>query len=222
MGVTCSAWRDAISAIADGEDPELDPRLVNAHVTRCTDCASFREDVHRLSRHVALEQSVPMADVAPQIVRAARIADRLSVWSVLRLGLIVVAVQIAVFAAPALILGESADAGEHAARHLGSFALAYAIGLVVVALRPAKARGMLPTATALAGCLVLTAVVDVARGRSPIVGEIIHHPELLGLVFVWLLAAEPRRVAPGPGDAARPPRLRVVDQATDTARRESS
>ena len=222
MDVTCSAWRDAISAIADGEEPALDPRLVSAHVARCSDCAAFREDVHRFARHAGLEQSAPMTDLAPAIVKAARTADRLSVWWVLRLGLVVVAVQIAVFAAPALLLGESANTGEHAARHLGSFALAYAIGLVVVALRPAKARGMLPTATALAGCLLITAVIDVARGQSPIVGEIIHLPELLGLVFVWLLAAEPRRVAPGPGDAARPPRLRVVDHATENARRESS
>ena len=33
-----------------------------------------------------------------------------------------------------------------------NYAVAYAIGLLVVALRPAKARGMLPLAAALAGC----------------------------------------------------------------------
>ncbi|MGD9702709.1 MAG: zf-HC2 domain-containing protein [Acidimicrobiia bacterium] len=221
MDVSCSAWRDAISAIADGEEPELDARLVSAHVARCPSCAAFQEDVHRLSRHAGTEQAAQMPDLAPTVVKAAQVADRLSVWWVLRLGLIIVAVQISVFAAPALLFGETTDTGEHAARHLGSFALAYAIGLVVVAMRPAKARGMLPMATALAACLAITAVIDVARGRSPIIGEVAHLPELMGLVFVWLLAAAPRRAAPTPSSAA-PPRLRVVDRNADTSRRESS
>ena len=212
--MSCSAWRDAISAIADGERPGLDPRLVDAHVARCPECAAFRENVHRLAR-AGLQPAAPMPDLSRTVVRSARLADRLSVWWVLRLGLLVVAAQIAVFAVPALLFGSSGDAGEHAARHLGSFALAYAIGLVVVATRPARARGMLPLALALAGCLLATAVVDVIRGASPIISEIAHLPELFGLVLVWLLAAGPTRRAPAPRDEPAPvpsrPRLRVVD-----------
>ena len=82
-------------------------------------------------------------------------------WWVLRLDLGIVAVQVLALSAPALLLGHSAGSDRHAARHLGSFAVAYAIGLFVVALRPAKARGMLPLAGALAGCLVVTAVIAV-------------------------------------------------------------
>ena len=210
--MSCSAWRDAISAIADGERPDLDPRLVEAHVARCPECTAFRENVHRLAR-AGLQQAAPMPDLSRSVVRAARVADRLSVWWVLRLGLVVVAVQIAAFAVPALLFGSSGDAGEHAARHLGSFALAYAIGLVVVAMRPAKARGILPLSLALAGCLAVTAVIDVIRGESPIIAEIAHLPELFGLVLVWLLAAGPTRSTPAPRSASAPvrPRLRIVE-----------
>ena len=218
--MTCETWREAISAMADGEAPPLDRRLVNAHVAQCASCGAFRENVHRLARHASLSEAERMPDVSGRVVKAARLADRLSVWWVLRLGLVVVAIQIAALATPALLFGESGDAGRHTARHLGSFALAYAIGLIVVALRPAKARGMLPMAAALACCLVLTAVVDVARGRSPLIGEIAHLPEILGLVLVWFLAAPaPRHPAPERGD--RPP-LTVVRPAEAAEQRRSS
>jgi predicted anti-sigma-YlaC factor YlaD len=107
--------------------------------------------------------------------------------------------QIIVFSAPALLLGHSQGSDEHAARHLGSFAVAYAIGLIVVALRPAKARGMLPLTAALAGCLAVTAVIDVAQGRTPALTEVRHIPEVLGLILVWVMAM-PKRL---PTDSSR-------------------
>jgi predicted anti-sigma-YlaC factor YlaD len=219
--MSCSTWRDAISAIADGEEPAVDRRLVDAHVARCADCTDFRENVHRLTRHTGLEPAAIMPDLSPRIVKAARVADRMSVWWVLRLGLIVVAIQVVVLSAPALLLGESTDAGRHAARHLGSFAVAYAIGLVVVAMRPAKARGMVPMAAALAGCLFVTAVIDVLRGKSPIIGEAAHLPELMGLVFLWLLAA-PTPGQSAPDEKSTRPRLRIVDRSDPIERRETS
>lgn len=219
LSVTCTSWREAISAIVDGEEPPIERRLVDAHVARCAPCAIFRENSHRLARHTSLVEAAEIPDLSGRVVTAARVADRLSVWWVLRLGLVVVAVQIAAFAAPALFFGESGDAGRHTARHLGSFALAYAIGLVVVAWRPAKARGLLPVAAALAGCLLVTAIVDVARGQSPLIAEVAHLPELLGLVLVWLLAA-PSLSRPLPGRGERPP-LRVVEPGEPDGHRRS-
>ena len=39
----CSVWRDALSAMADGQQREIDERLVAAHVARCADCQSYKE-----------------------------------------------------------------------------------------------------------------------------------------------------------------------------------
>ncbi len=39
----CSVWRDALSAMADDEQVEIDERLVTAHVARCSDCRSYKE-----------------------------------------------------------------------------------------------------------------------------------------------------------------------------------
>jgi predicted anti-sigma-YlaC factor YlaD len=155
--------------------------------------------------------AVPVLDMTGRVVKAARLADRTSVWWVLRLGLGVVSVQVIVLCAPALFLGHSAGSDAHSARHLGSFAVAYAIGLLVVALRPAKARGMLPLAAALAGCLAITAIIDISDGRVPAVTEFHHIPEIIGLVLVWLLA-RPARLADTPVRRALP-RLRAVDNS---------
>ena len=109
------------------------------------------------------------------------------------------------FSLPALVLGDEQGASAHAARHLGAFTAAYGVGLLVVAVRPARARAMLPVAAVLAGALVITAVVDLVDGRIPLVGEAQHLPEVLSVVLVWLLAIpSPRRARP----AAAPSRRR--------------
>jgi predicted anti-sigma-YlaC factor YlaD len=218
--MTCDPWLEAISARADGEPPPIDHRLVDAHIATCSTCRAFAANVHDLRRAAALDVAAPMPDMAGQVVNAARIADRGSVWWVLRLGLGVVAIQVLVLSAPGLFLGHSSGSDAHAARHLGSFAVAYAIGLLVVALRPAKARGMLPLAAALAGCLAITAIIDISDGRTPMVAEFHHIPEIIGLVLVWLLA-RPAKL-PHLTERRGLPRLRAVGDDTETEHRRSS
>ena len=219
--MSCDPWLEAISARADGEDTPIDSRLIDAHLATCASCRAFAANVHDLRRAAAVDVAVPLPDLAGVVVKAARLADRGSVWWVLRLGLGVVAIQVLVLSTPALLLGHAAGSDAHAARHQGSFAIAYAIGLLVVALRPAKARGMLPLAAALAGCLAITAIIDISDGRTPMVAELHHLPELVGLLLVWLLA-RPASL-PAPAQRRGLPRLRAVDDgATDSEHRRSS
>ena len=98
------------------------------------------------------------------------------------------AIEIIALSLPALVLGDEADTSAHGARHLGAFTVAYGVGLLVVAARPARARTMLPVAAVLAGALLITALVDLANGRIPLVGEARHLPEIASVVLVWLLA----------------------------------
>lgn len=220
--MTCDPWREAISARADAEQPTIDDRLVDAHLAVCPDCRAFAANVHVLRRAVAVDVATPMPDLAPHVVKAARAHDRKSVWWVLRLGLGVVAVQVIVLSLPALFLGHSSGSDRHSARHLGSFAVAYAIGLLVVALRPAKARGMLPLAAALAGCLAITAIIDIAGGHTPAIAEVHHIPELVGVVLVWMLAMPSR--LPISEERRRLPTLVSADHegASNETRRRSS
>jgi predicted anti-sigma-YlaC factor YlaD len=215
--VECTRWREAISAQLDGEDPGIDPALVDAHVARCPDCRAFAAaaaDAHRTQR-VGVAPAVP--DLSRRIRKAVALADRASRWSVVRALLVVVAAQIIGFSLPALIFGDEHETATHAARHLGAFTAAYGVGLLVVAIRPARARTMLPVAVVLAGALLITAVVDMANGHVPLVGEAQHLPELLSVVLVWLLAVPAPRRAAGSIRPSPPSLTAVRDDESDVA-----
>ena len=126
-------------------------------------------------------------------VEAAR-RDRGSVKAILRIALAAVAVAELFIAIPDLFLGHSPGEQQHHAhitRHLGAFFCAYAVGLLVVALRPAKARAFVPMTVALALAMLGGAIADVHRGDALALKEAQHGLEILGMVLVWLLAARP-------------------------------
>jgi predicted anti-sigma-YlaC factor YlaD len=202
--MTCAKWREAISAVADGEEPGVDQRLLDGHLARCPSCREFRDQVERHRRVVRIGEADPIPDLSRRIVKLNAVADRMSRWRYARAALAVVAVEIIVMSVPALVLGDESATSAHAARHLGAFSIAYAVGLLVVVARPARARTMLPVALVLAGALLLTSIIDIANGSIPLVTETGHIPELLSVLLVWLLALPaPRRDAraavPSPG-----------------------
>jgi predicted anti-sigma-YlaC factor YlaD len=208
----CSRWRDALSAIADGESADIDERLVAAHVARCAGCQSYQEMIQSSPTFERLAAAPDMPDLSGPISRLNAAADRAAHWSILRIVLAVVAVQVVAFALPALILGEEQGVATHSARHLGAFGVAYGVALMVVVVRPARARSILPVAMVLAGAQVLGAVVDLATGRIPLVGETRHLPQIISVFLIWFLA-----VPSGRGDRTRtksndPPRLKIVDR----------
>ncbi len=212
--VTCDRWRDAISADRDGEDPGIERRLVDAHLSRCPACRSFAASAGLgTGRPVELVGAPESTSELPrQVARIAAIADRAATWSIVRALLAVVAVDILVLSLPALVLGDEQETSAHAARHLGAFTVAYAVGLLVVVVRPARARTMLPVAEVLAGALLVTAVVDLANGRVPLVDEAQHLPEVLSVVLVWLIAVpSPRRRGRSKEVTVQTSALRVVD-----------
>ncbi len=210
--VTCETWREAISAGADGEDPGVDARLVEAHLARCEDCRRFRDTILQLRRRAAVGPAPAMPDLSRRIVKLDRIADRASRWGIVRGLLGIVAVEIIALSVPALVLGEEQATSAHAARHLGAFTVAYGATLLMVVVRPARARTVLPVAATLALALVITAIVDIADGEVPLSGEALHIPELISVPLIWLLAMPvPRR--PGHSAArssARSPAMRLV------------
>jgi predicted anti-sigma-YlaC factor YlaD len=215
--MACDTWRDAISARLDGEDPGVDPALVDAHLARCADCRAFESAAGRARRGQRVGTAPTVPDASPSVRKAVAVADRAGRWSIVRALLVVVAVQIVAFSLPALVLGDEQDTSSHAARHLGAFTAAYGVGLLVVAVRPARARAMLPVAAVLAGALVITAIVDLADGRVPLVGEAQHLPEVLSVVLVWLLAVPAPRRASRTLGVPRPTLRAVRDDDSDVA-----
>jgi predicted anti-sigma-YlaC factor YlaD len=209
--VDCSRWRDAISALADGEQAEIDERLVIAHLSRCAACQSYQDTIQTSPTIPRAGDPAAMPDLSKAISKLNAAADRAAHWSVLRIVLAVVAAQVIAFALPALILGEEHGVATHAARHLGAFGVAYGVALFVVVARPARARSILPVALVLAGAQVLGAIVDLATGKIPLFGEARHLPQIISVFLIWFLAVPSSRRGDAVAEPAGPPRLKIVD-----------
>lgn len=207
--VRCERWRDAISARADGEDPGVSPNLLDAHLAACAACREFAGATERALQFVGRVEPGP--DLSRQVARLAAIRDRAGTSTIVRGLLAVVAVEILVFSLPELVSGEREDATGHSVRHLGAFTVAYAVGLLVVVVRPARARAMLPVAAVLTGALLVTAIVGLADRRVPLADEALHLPEVISVVLIWLIAVpHPGRRRGIERRPAERPELRIV------------
>jgi predicted anti-sigma-YlaC factor YlaD len=191
----CDRCRVAVSAGLDGEDGGYPPDLVRAHVESCAGCREFAAGAERLHRAARVTPAEPVPDLTDAIVRtigdepvSAPVDER---TRFLRISLAVIATIQLTMAVPALILGDDAGLPTHVARHLGSFALALGVGLLVVAWKPERAAGVLPVVAALVLCLLGSSLIDIISGGAAPGAEVSHAPELVGLVAVWLLARTP-------------------------------
>jgi hypothetical protein len=147
----------------------------------------------------------PDPDLSERIVAMAPGVDRRSVPWALRAPLAAMAVIEMAMALP-MLLGVHTTGPEHLGRHIGAFAAAYAFGLAAVALRPAKARAMVPVTVALAVAMAGGAIADIARGEVPALGELSHLPEILGMILVWAIATR-RHLTSQPDTEANVTRL---------------
>jgi predicted anti-sigma-YlaC factor YlaD len=185
MTMSCDDYRAAISDAVDGVAPTVDESRLREHLAGCASCRTFAEQSAELRRRSRVQAAPEMTDLSSHVVRRAAAADRAGAAWIARWLLALVAAQIIVLAVPDLFA--SGDAA-HSARHLGAFSVAYAVGLIVVVVRPARARTMFHVALVLAAAMVVTAVVDIAQGRVPLINEALHIPELFSVLFLWLLA----------------------------------
>jgi predicted anti-sigma-YlaC factor YlaD len=224
--MSCDPFHELISADLDGEVDEHERADLHAHLASCADCVAFAASAAALHRASRVTAAAPVPDLTDAILgRAAadpsiqlrpteRRPPRRSRVAVLafQYGLLVVALAMAVLALPELFA--SSGAAVHTSRHLGGWDVAFAVGLLIAALQPWRARGLLPMAAALAGVMVVTAAVDVARGTTAGLAEGTHVLEVLGLVFLWLLA----RSTPGRRSDGHQPRRTAWPEVTAAVR----
>lgn len=225
--ISCDDAIVALSALADGEDPGHSLDLLDAHLAGCGSCRRFQAQLGEVV--IPFSTPAPVAAVVEpeqsqrfveQIVAEAGSVDRSGVWWLLRALLAAVAVGYLLIAVPEMLFSTDVHHG-HIAHHLGIFSTAYAVTLLFVAVRPARARALVPFTVVMAVGMVVFAVVDVMDGEAFALSEMSHLLELAGLVLVWLLATRrgwPGRAplqadtspAAGPATATRRPFLQVV------------
>jgi predicted anti-sigma-YlaC factor YlaD len=197
----CDTVRDALSALLDGEDPGLDPLLVDRHVSGCPTCAAHADELATLHRMVRVRAAEVVPDLAATILAAHPPAAgspaggtgaprRSELVSTARWALWVVGLTQLVLAAPSLLLLGADDAALHATRELGAFDVALAVGFIVAAWQPARAWGLLPVAAALSVVMMGTAVLDVVGGNATSSGEAHHVLDLVGVLVLWRVARQ--------------------------------
>lgn len=198
----CTTARAAVSALLDGE-PVDNLTTVTAHLSGCVDCRSWRAAARDLVSAAAAEfaavpdltVSVLEAVAADRTARErAAAAARRSRRRVLRVAVGVAAVAQLVLAVPALlaVTGITDGAMVHLSREMASFDIAVAVGFLLAALRPERARAFVPVALVLAGCLAVTSGVDLVSGATGPADEAGHLAALVQSVLLWFLGRDDR------------------------------
>lgn len=183
--MSCDRFRDAISARADGEDAGLPDEEVDAHLVGCPACREFDSSARRMRRRLGVYPTDAVPDASRSIVQRTGYEDRRQRAAAVRWLLATAAIAIIAMAVPDFL---TSDPHGHAVRHVGAFSLAYAAGLLMVAVRPARARTMLHVGIVLVAALAATTVYDVARGDVALFGESVHLVEVASVVLLWALS----------------------------------
>lgn len=194
--------REAISADLDGEELPVRREVLERHLGGCAACREFQAAAGVVDRGTRLGSAPAVPDLTSRVMFAIARERSEPVYATqgLRLGLATIALVQLSLSLPALLFGSDAGISVHQARHLGSFGVALAVGLLVAAWRPERISGLLPLMTALVICLVGSAIVDVATGYAAATSELTHVVEVLGLLNLWLLD----RVQRSPDPELRP------------------
>ena len=215
----CEDVRLGLSAQLDGELAGPVPGELATHLAGCAGCRAWQADAAGLAGLVGLA-AVEVPDLTERIMIAVAHdrdsrravppapADRYAVEAparqrVLRLAVAAAAVVQLALAVPVLVsalVGVDVGAGPHASREMASFDVAVAVGFLLAAARPGRARAFLPVAVVLAGCLAVTSGIDIGRGATVASHEVGHLVELAQAGLLWALSrARPPVTEAGPG-----------------------
>ncbi len=194
----CEIARDAMSALMDGEDPGVEPEVLEAHLQGCDRCRSWRLTAHELTRQVRLQPL--QSDVAKpeelvrQLHEVFTASSRHDLLRFLRIGLLVVGLAQIAVTLPTLFTG-----GSDYAWDLLSLQVALAVGFWVCALRPSRASAFVLMMGTGSLMMVATAIVELARGRTDLLDEAPHVVTLVG----WLLICFTSKRVPSDAESER-------------------
>lgn len=180
----------AISAQLDGEEPQLAPDVIEAHIAHCAECAAFRDKAAALSRSLNFVEpdggmappkdlsDIILAGVEPEWQRAS--SARQASLTLARIALGLLALVFAVWAVVVVVSASglattgtegtlAADADPELARLLmeaAALRFALASGLGFAAWRPASAPGLMPVACTMFAFLCGFTMRDFALGTA--------------------------------------------------------
>jgi predicted anti-sigma-YlaC factor YlaD len=200
--MTCSPFREAISARLDGEALGMPARALDDHLGGCSDCARWAGEAALVTRRARLATAPAVPDLTVAVLGAlprelpgvaaaarARLAD-----SAIRLALLAVGVAQAALAWPVLVSGAGAmSAPVHMAHETGAWNLGVAAAFLAVAAGPRLAAGALPFLGSFAALLLPVTVADLGAGHVHAERAVAHLLLFAGVVLVAAVAWRARR-----------------------------
>ena len=210
----CKQVRVALSALIDGEDPPVAADAAARHMAGCLECQAWQARAEQLTRLIRV-QPAQVPDLTERVLAATaadaaghrewtgrrRLASSVSArfgrfrggpkpgW--LRWAVAVVALVQLALALPELLGIPSLHLGHghalHAGREGASFDIAVAVGFLLAARFPDRARALAPVAVVLALCLTVTSGVDLLALRTTLLHELGHALVLVQAGLLWAL-----------------------------------
>jgi predicted anti-sigma-YlaC factor YlaD len=200
----CEDCRDAISARMDGEDPGVEPGVVERHLDGCAACRAFSERAAHVTRMARIRPAEEFPDVLPGLLAAldageSRPAPRRTWRSVardaVRAALAALAVGQLALALSGIIAATAAGTDQLAGASMAHFshesaawnlALGVAFGWAATGAR--RAGGLVPVIGAFVALLVALSTLDVLAGHVTAGRLIGHLPVIAGLALLLLHA----------------------------------
>jgi predicted anti-sigma-YlaC factor YlaD len=183
----CERYRYAISARLDGEEPGVEPPLLQHHLSTCSACRNWEHDAVGLARAVRVSSAEPIPDLTPSILVAIgrEPAPVRRAIPLLRVALGIVGLVKLMVPGHALFFHEP---GLHVTRGLSSFELALAVGFLCAAWRPVRAYGLLPPVSTVMALLLVIPLLDGSIAYSSMFTESTHILQVVGFGLVFVLA----------------------------------
>ena len=184
MDDRCEPVRETLSAWLDGEDGVISQAVATRHLEVCADCRRYEVAVAGAQRRLRPALVVPDLTEPIVVADAARRQRELRARAARGLVSLVGLAQL-VLAVPLLI--GLVEPELHLARHLGALELGLGVGLLVAALQPRRAAGVLPIAAVVATVSVVSAALEIQRGHTTLLAESVHLLEVAAVLGLWLL-----------------------------------
>ncbi len=222
--VDCQTAREALSASLDGEDPGLKPVRLDQHLAGCPACRRWHEEAAWLNRRARLSPAgADGPDLTEAILARLPLARRRRRRLALRIALLVVALTQLGIGLSSLFgplgMHTAIPVSAHMDHEEAAFNLAFAIALLLVAVKPQRALAQVPVLGSFVLVLVAASAVDLADSHVTLARLATHVPIVAGLLLTAVLARHSRTGAGPAGSGAVTPRTASpgAPRAGDTA-----
>lgn len=184
----CAPVREALSARLDDEDAVLPADEVDHHLAACTACRRFATALPAVNRRVTVGGADAVPDLtAPILVALAADGAGTPDRRVLDLRVVVALAGVVQLVLAVPVLLGTTTAFTHVGRDLGAVELALGVGLLLAAIQPRRAAGVLPIAAVAAAVATVGGVIDLVTGRASVLAELTHLTEVVGVLALWAL-----------------------------------